>query len=121
MSIKKRTVRKDLINRIYKKTDGTIPFRKLYQAINLIVDGVTQDLVDNQIVTIGNFGTFSPCVRKGSLGNNVSIGKVMQSPEKKGVKFFPNISFLSLLRDKKSFYKSKISNDKKVKKILTNR
>lgn len=77
-----------------------LPFRKIYQAVGIIIEQITSDLVNDQVVTVRRFGTLSPHVRRAHLAHNISTGVVMKLSSKRSVKFHPHDAFRGLIRER---------------------
>jgi nucleoid DNA-binding protein len=92
--------RKILLERLYKKFSGAIPYRPMYYAINIIIKSVIDDLANDKLVTVKNFGTLSPCLKRGHLANDLGRGTVRQFPNYRSVSFHPSQSMRFLMKAK---------------------
>ena len=63
--------RVDLAKAIHARLHGSLPHRKIYQAIGIIVEQIASDLVNDQVVTARKFGTLSPHIRVAHFAHNV--------------------------------------------------
>jgi nucleoid DNA-binding protein len=84
-----------------------LPFRKIYQAIGMIIEQITSDLVNDQVVTVRRFGTLSPHVRRAHLAHNVSSGVVRKLSSKRSVKFHPHESFSGLIQERQERFRQR--------------
>ena len=99
--------REELSKRLHSRLSGTISYRKMYHSVSVIIDAISKDLVDNQIVTVRCFGTLSPYTRPGHIANDLSQGKLRTLQPKKSVRFHPSESFLNLLVDRQERFRDK--------------
>lgn len=86
--------------------NGAIPARKVYQAVGIIIDQISHDLINDTIVSVRRFGTLSPHKRMGHMANDLSIGKVRMLPGYRSVKFHAHEGFLSLLADREDRFRN---------------
>ncbi len=77
----------DLISKIADSAD--ITKAQASDALNAVLDGVSEALVDGDKVTIVGFGTFSISHRDARTGRNPQTGETIQIAAKNVVKFKP--------------------------------
>ena len=77
----------DLISKIAESAD--ITKGQATDALNAVLDGVSEALVDGDKVTIVGFGTFSISRRDSRTGRNPQTGQTIQIAAKNVVKFKP--------------------------------
>ena len=87
--------------RIHTRVGRAIPYNKIHQVLNVIVDQLALDLSENQTVSVRRFGTLAPYVRQSRIAHNIATGEIRETGITTRVKFHPHESFLSLLQDKK--------------------
>jgi nucleoid DNA-binding protein len=97
----------DLANAIHERLGGSISHRKIYQAVGIIIEQITSDLVNDQVVTVRRFGTLSPYVRMAHLANNVRTGMIRKLRSVKSIKFHPHEAFTSLIHDRQERFRQK--------------
>ena len=81
-----------------------LPFRQVYQAIGIIIEQITSDLINDQVVTVRRFGTFSPHVRRAHLAHNVCTGVIRSLGLVKSVKFHPHEAFTNLIHERQECF-----------------
>lgn len=77
----------DLINKI--ADSANLSKAQATDALNAVLDGVTESLKDGDKVTLIGFGTFSLSHRKARSGRNPQTGETIQIAAKNVVKFKP--------------------------------
>ena len=85
---------------IHERFGGAVPFRKIYQAVGIIIEQIASDLANDQVVTVRRFGTLSPHVRQPHAAHNVSTGEICRLGSKRSVKFHPHEAFSGLIRER---------------------
>ena len=103
--------RVNLANAIHERLHGSISYRKIYQAVGIIIEQITSDLVNDQVVTVRRFGTLSPHVRLAHFAHNVCTGVIRKLGSIKSVKFHPHEAFTSLIRDRQESFRAKADNN----------
>lgn len=71
----------------------------------MIIDQLSNDLVENHVVTVRRFGTLSPVFRSGYTANDISKHEVRQLDGFCTVRFHPHESFRALIQDRKSNFR----------------
>lgn len=89
-----------IFNRIHKAVSKVI----INDVISIIEYELAQALIENQAISIENFGTFSPYQHPSHHGIDISSGKEMQTQSVKTVKFRTNCHFQNLINNKKNFF-----------------
>jgi nucleoid DNA-binding protein len=97
--------RMHLVKAIHRRLGGSISYRRIYQAVGLIVDQVSNDLVNDQVVTAKRFGTLSPHVRRAHVAHNVSNGEIRSLMQTRSVKFHPHEAFGELIREREKLFR----------------
>lgn len=77
----------DLINKVAESAG--ISKAQATDALNAVLDGVTEALKDGDKVTLIGFGTFSVSRREARSGRNPQTGETIQIAAKNVVKFKP--------------------------------
>jgi nucleoid DNA-binding protein len=77
----------DLINNIAE--NANLSKAQATDALNAVLDGITDSLKDGDKVTLIGFGTFSLSHRKARSGRNPQTGETIQIAAKNVVKFKP--------------------------------
>jgi len=90
---------------IHERLGSGVPFRKIYQAVGIIIEQISSDLVNDQVVTVRKFGTLSPHVRRSHMAHNVSTGVVRKLSSKRSVKFHPHEAFSGLIRERQERFR----------------
>jgi nucleoid DNA-binding protein len=99
--------RANLSKRIHERLGGVIPYRTVHQAVGVIIEQISNDLLNDQVVSARHFGTLSPHVRPGHRAHNIFTGKIRELPSSRSVKLHPHDSFLSLLTDREDHFREK--------------
>jgi nucleoid DNA-binding protein len=99
--------RVSLSRAIYDRLGGSIPHIKISRAIGIIIEQLSNDLVNDQVVTVRNFGTLSPHLRIAHLAYNVSKGTSMEISAVRSVKFHAHESFKNLILDSQERFRQK--------------
>ena len=97
--------RVNLANAIHERLHGNISYRKIYQAVGIIIEQITSDLVSDQVVTVRMFGTLSPHKRLGHFAHNVCTGVIRKLDSIKSVKFHPHEAFTNLIHDRQESFR----------------
>lgn len=79
-------LKKDLVNKVTSKMDGYLK-KDIGQAIDIILDSISEALVRGQRVEIRGFGSFSVRKRKARQTKNPKTGKNMNIPPRKSLHF----------------------------------
>lgn len=87
--------------RIYSKLNGAIHKKYIYDAINIILDSIKEDLVDGKSVSVENLGTLSPYMYHGHKGFNVSTGEIQNHQPFKTVQFRPHSTFKKMISERR--------------------
>ena len=95
----------ELSSVIHGRLGGSISYRKIYQAVGIIIEQITSDLVNDQVVTVRKFGTLSPHMRRSHLANNVSTGVVRKLCSRRSVKFHPHEAFSNLIQERQERFR----------------
>jgi nucleoid DNA-binding protein len=77
----------DLINKIAESAN--LSKAQATDALNAVLDGITDSLKDGDKVTLIGFGTFSVSHREARSGRNPQTGETIQIAAKNVVKFKP--------------------------------
>lgn len=90
--------RQELINKIALKTD----FQKIdiEAMLDSMLEIIQERVRSGEDVTLADFGTFSPSLRKARQGFNPHTGKTQKFPEVKLVKFSVGKGFKKSLNEK---------------------
>lgn len=90
-------LRNDLIDNIYKKIGKTVQKKLIKDIVKLINEHIVEELEADRVVTVPNFGTWSPGYYKSKRFKTVKI-----------IRFRPHSAFRLLLeRKRKKFSKKK--------------
>jgi nucleoid DNA-binding protein len=95
----------DLAKIIHKRLGGSISYRKIYQAVGIIIEQIASDLINDQVVTVRRFGTLSPHLRIAHLAYNVSTCVSRWLKPRKSVKFHAHDAFRSLIRERQERFR----------------
>ena len=88
----------------------------MQQAVGLIINQLTADLVDDQTVSARNFGTLSPYLIKGHLAHDISTGEVRELEGALGVRLHPHEAFRLLLSDRREKFQQTTAENRSEKK-----
>lgn len=79
-------LKKDLINEVTEKMDGYLK-KDVAQAIEVMLETISEALVEERRVEIRGFGSFSVRQRKARATKNPRTGKIMNIPPRKTLHF----------------------------------
>ncbi|MBU0483685.1 MAG: integration host factor subunit beta [Proteobacteria bacterium] len=79
-------LKKDLIDQVTEKMNGYLK-KDISQAIDIILDSITEALIEERRVEIRGFGSFSVRHRKARSTKNPRTGEVMNIPPRKTLHF----------------------------------
>lgn len=99
--------KKKLTDIIYKRLNGALAKRIIYDALIIIGDSLIMSATMNKTFSIHNFGTFSPFLYNKHKGFNISSGKMQDIKPFKTLKFRPHANFQDLVEQKKDKLKDK--------------
>lgn len=97
MKTKKRVTKKVIISKIHKKMGEALNKRIVRDAVNAICSSLEEQFVQDQALSVENFGTLSPYVFHGHTGLNIQTGEMQEVKPFRTVKFHPHFVFLDLL------------------------
>jgi len=97
--------RKEISDLIYKRLDKTVSKKYIRCAVNIICEEIVGMLLDNENISVRNFGILNPYLFHSHKGFNVQTGKVQEYPEFWSAKFHTHAAFEKLLDEKKEFFK----------------
>lgn len=86
---------------IFDRTHGAIPKNTILDVINIISIELEQILLENQSISIENFGTISPYIYSSHKSVDFQTGKEFQTKPIKRVRFHTNSNFQSLIDAKR--------------------
>ena len=75
-----------LVDEVADRLDGYLK-RDIRQAIDIIIESISESLQEEKRVEIRGFGSFSVRRRKARKAENPKTGKIMDIPERKSVLF----------------------------------
>lgn len=101
------TINKDALAAIIsKRLDGVIPKAIIYDAINVICDELSENLINRESVVISNFGILDTYTHHGHEGVNISSGEMNCIEPFINAKFIPHENLLTLLNRRKKKFKT---------------
>lgn len=95
--------KKDIVNLIYEQCNKSINVYDLKIVIDIIINKCIQDIIDNQIISVGNFGTlttYNTFNKNKRILYNVNTKKMFEYKGYESVRFHISESFNNLLREK---------------------
>jgi len=93
----------NLINTIHERFNGELPKQTVDDAILIIADLFSDVLVNEESITIQNFGTIHTFMTPKLKYINFFTKEPGIIPPQKKIKFLPHIIFKSLIQEKKIF------------------
>lgn len=93
-------LKRDLVEKTVDSLDGYLK-KDISQAVDIILDTMTESLNQENRVEIRGFGSFSVRKRKARQTKNPKTGKVMDIPPRKTLHFAMSKSVKEALIDKK--------------------
>jgi nucleoid DNA-binding protein len=101
-----RLLKKDIVDKVYNKLNGTVSRLIINDVINITYDYICSELEKNRVFSVINFGTFSIFKFQEHDGLDISSGLVHKVSSFHSVKFHPHAIFRMLLsRKRKEFEK----------------
>ena len=73
----------------------------------MICEELAESLIENEAITIKNFGTLNPYLFHSHRGYNVQTGIVQEYPEFWSVKFHTHDAFQKLMEEKREYFSKK--------------
>lgn len=95
----KRINENTIIKRMSEKLG--IPIEKISDAVDIIINTICNDLIRNQAVSISNFGTLNPYVKRIHKANDIRTNEIRMLNLKKSIKFIPHAAVRFLLKNRK--------------------
>lgn len=92
-------LKRDLVNKVSDKLDGYYK-QDIAQAVDILLDTITQSLIEGRRVEIRGFGSFSVRSRKPRSTKNPKTGKMMHIPPRKTLHFTMSKSLKNVLIEK---------------------
>lgn len=102
----KKLDKKKMVNLLYNRLNGTIPKKSIDDAIIFICDFLIKKVIDNESVSINNFGTFSPFIFHAHRAFNIAKGTIQQVKAFRSVKFRAHHTFLNFVLKKRDRFKA---------------
>lgn len=91
-----------------------MPHRSLYRCLGIIIDQVTNDLVEDHVVTVRRFGTLSPFFRLGHVTHDISQNRFRKLEGFCTVRFHPHESFRTLLKERERNFRVEVNESSKM-------
>lgn len=101
----KKIDKKKLTALIYKRLNGVLSKKSIYDAVTVINDSLIESIIDNKAISITNFGTFSPYLFHAHEGLNIASGVRHTVKSFRTVKFRAHTCFLALIEQRKDKFK----------------
>ena len=96
-----------LVNQLRKNAEGILTHRKALKLVNVIVDSILSELMEDRAVSVKNFGTINPYVKKGQWGYDFGAPCKKMRPAKRSLKFHPHENFISLKNQRRDYFLAK--------------
>lgn len=110
--------KKNIVSKMYKKLGRELNQRLVQDAVNALCVKLQEALIQNQAVSIENFGTISPFIFHKHNGMNIQTGKLQEIAQFRTVRFHPHSILLELLsQHRDSFIKDKVNTGRNTKKV----
>jgi integration host factor subunit beta len=93
-------LKRDLVEKTTDSLEGYLK-KDISQAVDIIIETMTESLDQGNRVEIRGFGSFSVRTRKARLTKNPKTGKIMDIPPRKTLHFAMSKSLKEALIDKK--------------------
>jgi nucleoid DNA-binding protein len=102
--------KKDLAKEIKKKMFNSVNEEVIKNALEVLIEELSKDLIDDVPISVKNFGTLSPYLYHGHFAYNVQTGERYNMKPFRTVKFNSHESFTNLVKDRiDNFKKTKDS------------
>ena len=96
--------RRELVDEVYQKFNGVISRLSLYDALQVICEDLTQRVINDQSVSIHNFGTFHKYKFDSRKTVNIHTGDLRNTRSFINIQFIPTKTFTDLINQKKTFF-----------------
>lgn len=97
----------ELTNKIHNRLDSELSKQIIEDAISVISMELISILLEQESLSIDNFGTLHSYFLSGHSGVDIYTGELQYVQPKKSIKFSPHITFSSILNEKKDRFKKK--------------
>ena len=104
--------KRNILYNIGKKINNAIQIRLLDDIVELITDFICNEISENKIFSVKNFGTFYQSSQKSRLIWSNSQQEEVLSRSSQKVKFSPHDTFSKLLKSKRKLILSTFKNEK---------
>jgi nucleoid DNA-binding protein len=113
--------KKDLVNEIYLQCNKSIRLQDIRAAVEIIIQKCIQDILDDQMISVGNFGTLT--TRKQPDGRLFALveQKFFDYVGKRVVGFHPSETFKELVRTKHEFLAENQEEKEALQKLVDRR
>lgn len=99
--------RQEIVDAIYFRLDKSLKRKYITDSVNVICEELAESLIENEAITVKNFGTLNPYLFHAHRGYNVQTGIVQEYPEFWSVKFHTHDSFQKLMEEKRDYFSKK--------------
>jgi len=89
-------LKRELVNEVFERLDGYYK-QDVAQAVDIILEEISQALTEDRRVEIRGFGSFSVRTRKPRTTKNPKTGKMMDIPARKTLHFTMSKSLKEIL------------------------
>lgn len=99
--------KQQIIDNIHNRIDGTVAKDCIHDVITVICDYAMENLSDDSVFSVSNFGTLSPYLFHGHRGVNVVTGRMQNTKPFKTVRFRSHTVFKKLVTEKRERFLAK--------------
>lgn len=102
-----RESKRSVINKVHKKLDGALTIRQVKHVVNLLVEQLKLKVLNDESISIDNFGTFEFKFRPSHKARHIVTGELIDTKPYKSVQFCPHHNFLKLLNERHLKFRNK--------------
>jgi len=103
-----KLTRSQITNKIHERLNKTVPKAIIYDAIGIILDNLTDKLVDGEQIPIKNLGLLNVYLTPETSGVNVVTGELERIESSYSVQLIPSDTLLDLVSKRKNKFERKL-------------
>lgn len=99
--------KREIAGNIYRKFNKAVYRKHIYDVINIVCDYIVDEISQDNVVSVDNFGTFYATTFHGHTGYDLETGNLREFEPFRTVKFRPHHTFNLLFNRKRNKFGSK--------------
>lgn len=100
MKIRKIESRRTIAHRVHEKLDGAIRKLEIYYILGLLLNKLREKFINDEPITIGNFGTFDSYQVPSGKARDIRTGELRMTKSYRSIQFRADENFRKLLSEK---------------------